>query len=201
MDLRGRSGFLPREYDGLCVPIPRWRSTQPPAPQSSQLPYLAGVGARVGMLRSGAKQPRRQRTLPRSGHFGAPRVKFGRRAGTAWVQTPSSNEKVGSAPQLSATRGLRRSAVRSSGGECSSRGDERLGPGVRLRGAETPATRRKHGMDLERTQVRPGAGGGRGRVAVERSASRRRCGPRGRRSWMAELHGRDSAPCPEGERR
>lgn len=167
-----------------AVPIPRWRSTQPPAPQSSQLPYLAGVGARVGMLRSKAKQPRRQRTLPRSGHFGAPRVKFGRRAGSAWVQTRSS--KVGSAPQLSAARGLPRSAVRSSGGECSSRGDARLGPGVRLRGAETPATRRKHGMDLERTQVRPGAGGGGGRVAVERSVSRRRCGTRRRRSWMAE---------------
>lgn len=112
MGLRGRSGSLPPGYDGLCRPY-----SPAPSPQSSRFLYLAEVGARAGMLRSGAGQPRRQRTVPRRGHFGAPRVKFRGRAGTAPGQTPSLNEKVRSARQLREAGWLPRPAVRGSGGE------------------------------------------------------------------------------------
>lgn len=57
----------------------------------------------------------------------------------------------------------------------------RLGQGLRLGGAETPATRRKSGTDPERTRVRPGAVRSRAGWDGEEQL------PRAARSWQAQL--------------
>jgi hypothetical protein len=72
-----------------------------------------------------------------------------------WAAPSSSDLDVGPAPQLSSAQDWGSSVgVRAAPGS-----DIQPGPKLRLRGAETPATRRKPGTDLDRTGAQRGCPG------------------------------------------
>lgn len=97
--------------------------------------------------------------------------------------------RSGSVPHAGARRD-----VRGSGAAGASRSDALRGPGRRLRGAETLATRRKPGPDLEWTRDGLGAGGW-------RAGAGGRCGPGGGRRWVASSRADETPPLvPAGQR-
>uniref|UniRef100_M3YWQ1 Uncharacterized protein n=1 Tax=Mustela putorius furo TaxID=9669 RepID=M3YWQ1_MUSPF len=125
-------------------------SPQPPAP------YLAGAGARAGIPRHGAGQA--TRTANQVSGVGSLRSPEGR-VRTARGDRSSPNAELERGCGVCAAAQCRTRAG-GSGFGCCGRLPPRCsaGPARRLRGAETLATRRKPGPDLEWTQGGLGAG-------------------------------------------
>lgn len=160
-------------------------SPQPPAP------YLAGAGARAGIPRHGAGQA--TRTANQVSGVGSLRSPEGR-VRTARGDRSSPNAELERGCGVCAAAQCRTRAG-GSGFGCCGRLPPRCsaGPARRLRGAETLATRRKPGPDLEWTQGGLGAG--------NRCRGRWGAGGGVRAPGPAQLGGlksgrRDFAPCP-----
>lgn len=133
-----------------------------PPPDPAAPPYLSRARARAGMLRSRSR-PAAQRgvTSELRGSYSDEARGPGRavrsRLGVLIEGGVSTAAQSGSRARAPSALGFRR---------CEWLPPVRSGsaPAAALGGAETPAMRRKPGADLERTLLRPGAGGGAGQI-------------------------------------
>lgn len=133
-----------------------------PPPDPAATPYLSRARARAGMLRS------RSRPAAQRGVTSELRGSYSDEArGPGRAVRSRFGVLIEGGVSTAVPSGSRARAPSASGfGRCEWLPPLRSGsaPAAALGGAETPAMRRKPGTDLERTWLRPGAGGGAGQI-------------------------------------